>query len=80
MKKVLILLIAAILSSGCGTTTVIKPSANLPPPVRLPSIGADELSCLSDSAYRRLVVREKRLKVRIDTLEGIIRAVADVRE
>ena len=70
--RVLILL-AAIISSSCATTATV---AVLPIPERpvLPSIPESELTCISDDAYRALVLRDKLWSGHVETLENIIRS------
>ena len=73
--KPLMLLAAIILSSACATsqTTPVPVRLQVPPPLVLPKIRAEELSCLSDDTYSSLVRIVKMLKARNETLENIIR-------
>ena len=70
--KILTLLLAITLAS-CATTATV---AVLPIPERpvLPSIPESELTCISDDAYRALVLRDKLWSGHVDTLENIIRS------
>lgn len=46
----------------------------LPPPPVLPALTADDLACLSDDAYQRLVLRDMWRRQYAETLQAIIRA------
>lgn len=65
MKK-LSLLLVVILISSCTSVKYQSVPLPLPPPIERPTEA--ELSCVSESAYRKIVAMDKR----IDTLEGII--------
>lgn len=65
------------LLAGCATAPrVIVHPVELMLPARppLPHIAADELRCLSDDAYSRLVERERAIKTDDAKLRAIIRA------
>ena len=69
--KTLIIVSAMVLSSCCGTPN----QARLPLPQDLvyPKITAEELQCLSDSAYKRLNERRIMCESRIETLKNTIK-------
>lgn len=66
---------AIISAAGCTTTEYVYVQEPVPVPERpeLPTIAPDELSCLSDSAYERLVVRDQMLQSHVRRLEALIR-------
>lgn len=77
----LLLLIVALLAvtvslPACSTQPVRYVSEPLPLPVPpvLPALTADDLACLSDDAYRRLVLRDMQRRQYAETLQAIIRA------
>ena len=68
-----ILLAATIsLSLSCAHTPS-SPRLPLPPVPPAPTVSADELRCVTDDAYRRLVLRERVFRAHILTLEAIIK-------
>ena len=71
--KTLILLTALILSSCASTTIPVPVPLPLPPPVEIPKVMGDELSCLSNDTYKRLVIGFRALTERVTTLSDIIR-------
>lgn len=71
----LIILIAfAIIASACTKDRIVYRSEPLPVPVRpsLPPVYANELQCLSESAYQRLVMRNMQRRQYAEELEAII--------
>lgn len=68
MKLSLLLAVTLILSS-CTTVKYIPVSLPLPPPLTV-NLTEEELACLSDTTYEKIVLMDKRIK----TLEGIIRS------
>lgn len=68
-----ILLAAIIFLTACSVKTIpVVVRLDLPPPLEVPSVSADDLQCLSNDAYSRLVKRDKLKSERIRTLESII--------
>lgn len=65
---------ALILSAGCGTTKTVYVQEPLPLPDRpnVPTIKGEELECLSDEAYAKLVERDALQFAHIKRLEAII--------
>ena len=71
--KMIILLIATSFLISCShipTNAVLK----LPPELIVPSISAQEASCLPDNVFNKLKKRDKLKSARIETLKSIIRA------
>lgn len=62
------LLLAVILITGCETVKFVPVPLPLPPPIERPT--ESDLACLSDTAYKKIVVMDKR----ITTLENIIKS------
>lgn len=74
--NVLVLATAAILSSACCHVSELPNLKDkIPPEPAYPSVKASELSCLSQSAYERLVWRDTLCRERIKTLEDVINSV-----
>ena len=65
-EKILTLLTATILSSGCASKSI--PELSFPTEPSLPKISAEALSCLSDDTYQSLVERDLALKEFIEIL------------
>lgn len=90
MTKRAFMLVAAIIlmaaGSGCAAKIIVPPVAPetvtksvfapLPLPDRpvLPPLSAEDMNCLSDDAYRRLVARDRLRRQYAEDLETIIRA------
>lgn len=71
MKPLLVLALAVL--AGCaGPTRYVTTTLPVPLPPVLPAVQEHELECLSDSAYERLVVRERRLRAYADELLKVI--------
>ncbi len=71
------LLLAVIAFSGCANTPEVRfVSEPLPLPARplLPALSAEDVTCLSDEAYARLVQRDLRRRQYAEELEAIIRS------
>lgn len=84
------MLIAAIIltaiGNGCAAKIIVPPVApetitksvvaplSLPERPVLPPLSAEDVLCLSDDAYRRLVVRDRLRRQYAEGLEAIIRA------
>ena len=75
MRKLAIGLIFLILS-GCASEQVqyINTPLPIPPEPSYPTIAADELQCLSNDTYYKLVHRDILRKYYIKTLIGIIQS------
>ena len=73
-KWMLIPALILSLSACCSTVEPVKLPipAPLMPNIDYPTISHTELECLSDSAYKRLVTRERVFKARISTLRSIL--------
>jgi len=69
----ILILLSAITLVSCGTT-VAPVRLVLPPPLDYPTIESKALECLSPSAYRQMVVRDKLKTKRIETLRNIIKS------
>ena len=63
LKTLIIALLAGILTS-CQT---VVPKYVCPPELDLPVIKSNELSCISDETYKKLDIRDTKLKERIKT-------------
>ncbi|MEJ1496343.1 MAG: hypothetical protein RPU13_07615 [Candidatus Sedimenticola sp. (ex Thyasira tokunagai)] len=80
IRSVLMLAIAAILitaGSGCSSTPEVRYVAQpLPMPQRplLPALSADDLACITNDAYYRLVQRNRLRREYAEELEAIIQA------
>lgn len=75
MSKSILLLIAAIISSSCTSTTIYRPDPlPLPAEPELPRIAAEDLQCLSQDAYRRLVKRDRVRRQYAEKLAEIIKS------
>ncbi|MDH5185204.1 MAG: hypothetical protein OEX12_15080 [Gammaproteobacteria bacterium] len=63
-------------SGGCAHTEMVYVSERLSLPVRpiLPSLSSDDLQCLSDDAYRRLVERNRLRREYAEEMEVIIKS------
>jgi len=70
MRKWVILL--AITLSSCGSLEPVR--LPLPPPLVTPTVTRDEVKCLSDDAYERLVIRDRLKDARIKTLTDVIKS------
>lgn len=67
------LCVAVSLIMGCAATQEYVPVAlTLPDKPTLPVIKSEELQCLSDDAYTRLVQRDRIQRGHINVLEAII--------
>jgi hypothetical protein len=75
----LALLAVVIVLPACSPATVryVSEPLSLPPPPVLPALTADDLACLSDDAYRRLVLRDMQRRQYAETLQAIIRATSN---
>lgn len=62
-----------ILGSGCASNVYVYP--RLPEPVRptLVSVSAEELACLSEETYTKLMIRQRELRQYAEELEVIIK-------
>lgn len=72
----LALVTALILSAGCATeirTVYVQEPLPLPDRPNVPTIKGEELACLSDEAYAKLVERDQMQFEHIRRLEAIIR-------
>ena len=71
--RLVAVIISMAIGSGCATT---RPHAPLPVPERpvLPRVTAQELQCLSDATYEKLVRRHQLLRDYAEDLETIIEA------
>jgi len=67
-KKLILALSAGILIS---CQTVVTPEYTCPPPLDLPKIKANELACISDDSYKKLDVRDTKLRERIKTYRAM---------
>lgn len=79
MKKLSLTVAAIILittGSGCATTQVEYYQRPLPLPPRpvLPALTAQDLSCISDADYKKLVTRNRLRKQYTEELELIIKS------
>lgn len=71
--KTIILLIAASSLINCsGIPSQAK--LPLPPEINYPVITAEDVKCLSDEVFGKIVKRDKLKSARIETLKGIIRS------
>jgi hypothetical protein len=71
MKGLVVALALALGGCSLPVRYVTVPLPEPLPPI-LPAVQEHELQCLSDSAYERLVVREKRLRAYVDELRAVI--------
>lgn len=73
-KKALMMALVTILISLGSCAKVRYQPTPLPLPARpvLPQVSATELQCLSDKAYKRLVLRQLLLRQYSESLESII--------
>lgn len=79
MRRVLLVLLSAAMA-GCVCQPEVRHIVEpLPLPSRplLPALTADDLACLSDDAYRRLVERDMLRRHYAEELEAIIRSTRD---
>lgn len=75
---VLALATAAILNSACTPATVyLRPEVEIPPQPAHISISREEMRCLSQDAYTKLVRRDAAKQAHIERLEAILRALGD---
>jgi uncharacterized lipoprotein YajG len=69
-------LAALLLLAGCSTSSEIRyrtvPASLIPDPPVLPTVRADELKCLSDETYAKLVVRDKLRKQHANELRALL--------
>lgn len=72
MKRLILISAIILLVSSCSTIEPVK--LPLPPPLVVPTIQPEDLSCLSDEAYDALVKRDKLKSARIQTLIDIIKS------
>jgi hypothetical protein len=73
MQRAALAFVVALALSGCVTRTVyIVPELPVPPAPVLPTVQAEELSCLSDAAYESLAVRDALRKAYADQLVAIL--------
>ena len=64
----------AIISGCAARTEILIPALPLPDPPTLPTIPADEMTCLSDEAYEALVERDALRREYANRLRAIIEA------
>ena len=50
-----------------------NPTLKLPPELIVPTISAQEVECLSDKAFLKIMKRDKLKSARIETLKAVIR-------
>jgi hypothetical protein len=79
MKKLLtaIAIISTLIGSACSTVPEVRyVTRPLTAPARpvLPRVSAEDMSCLTDQAYRKLVERERLRREYSEDLEAIIRS------
>jgi hypothetical protein len=69
-----LLLAVLLLLSGCTVAYryVPVPINLIPPRAELPTIGSDQLQCLSDETYTALVTRERNLLDELDDYRALI--------
>lgn len=72
-KKLIVAIISTLIGSGCSQPKppMLKPV--IPERPVLPTIHEDDLACLSPDAYRRLLIRQLRLRHYAEQLELIVR-------
>lgn len=67
--------ILIMIGAGCATLETPTPAVMaLPMPMRpvLPEINSDELQCLGNDVYKRLVLRQRYLRQYAEELETIV--------
>ena len=69
-----LIIASAIFLSSCATTIATAPQLPIPPRPDFPPIPSHELECLSDQAYKDLVLIVKLWMNHVETLEDIIRS------
>ena len=72
-KLIALLIVTTLWISGCDSIpshAVLK----LPPELIVPSISAQEVSCLPDNVFNKLKKRDKLKSARIETLISIIKS------
>lgn len=70
------LILSALLATGCAAQPEVRYVSQpvpLPPQPELPKIQAEEIECLSDETYRKLVKRELLQLYHINALENLIK-------
>ena len=70
--KTIILLIASLFLINCShiPTNAVLP---LPPELIVPTISVQEVECLSDKTFLKIMKRDKLKSARIETLKAVIR-------
>lgn len=58
----------------CACSTVTPVSLPIPPEPVYPKISGQDMRCLSDDAYSKIIKRDKMKSAHIKTLEGIIKS------
>lgn len=51
-----------LITTGCATNEYVTGSFNIPPVPALPTVEAEQLECLSDSTYRDVIIRDRKLQ------------------
>lgn len=70
------LILAALFATGCAAQPEVRYISQpipLPPQPELPAIQSEELECIGDETYRKLVKRELLQRSHINTLENLIK-------
>lgn len=74
--KMIMLLIAASFLISCESIPT-NPTLKLPPELIVPTISAQEVECLSDETFLKIMKRDKLKSARIETLKTVIRTTHD---
>jgi hypothetical protein len=73
----LIVVVAVVWTlTGCAVNPCVKPVVSLPEPA-LPVVRADEMQCLSDSAYTRLAERDVMLQSALRECRAVVEETTD---
>ena len=72
MKHITIALLALTLSA-CQTVYTTQPLP-MPPRPELPTVQASEVECLSDDAWKKIVLRDQALRSYTKELEAVIQS------
>jgi hypothetical protein len=78
---IIAMIIVAVVIPGCSPQPTRYVSEPLPLPVRpvLPALSANDIACLSDDTYKRLLARDLLRRQYAEELEAIIRATHTVK-
>ena len=73
----IILLIGLSFSIISCDSIPTNPTLKLPPELIVPTISAQEVECLSDKTFLKIMKRDKLKSARIETLTNIIKSTHD---